>query len=102
MANPNRGEVSLVAGETTYTLVFTINAICEAEEATGQNLLGDLTRLSTLRLMLWAALRTHQPDMTKARAGEIIMAAGVEAAQTAVGEALALAFPKREKAANPR
>lgn len=94
MANPHRGEVEITAAGQTYALVYTINALCEAEEATGSNILGDLTRLSTLRAIMWAGLRTRHPGITKATAGDIIQAMGISAAQDAVTKALALAFPK--------
>ena len=101
MANPHRGEVELKAGDQTYTLVYTVNALCEAEEATGTNILGDFTKLSTLRLILWAGLQTKHSGMSRKDAGNIIGAAGVDVVQKAVTDALALAFPKREKGDKP-
>lgn len=103
MANPYQGEVSLKAGDKTYTLALTINAICDVEEETGQDLMGSLRRLSTLRLMLYAAMRQNHPEITRAQAGEIITIAGAKAVTDAVSTAIARAFPKTEKAtaANP-
>jgi hypothetical protein len=102
MANPNRGEVALKVRDQTWTIVFDINGICEAEEATGQNLFSDLSRVSTLRTLLWAGLRARHPQITRAEAGNIIAAAGFDAVQKAVLEAMAIAFPKKEIEENPR
>jgi hypothetical protein len=102
MANPHRGEVELKAGEDVYTLVYSINALCEAEEATGVNILGDLSKLSTLRVMLWAGLQTKHPGTTRKQAGDIIEAAGVLQAQEAVAEGVRRGIPKKDKTENPR
>ena len=104
MANPHRGEVELKAGDKSYVLVFSINALCEAEELVGVNILGDLIKLSTLRNVLWAGLRTKQPDVTKGEAGDMIQVLGVDAIRDIVVKAMALAFPpkEREKTVNPQ
>lgn len=105
MTNPHRGEFRLEIDGKELVLLYTINALCEAEEAAGTNILGDLTRLSSLRLIFWAGLRTRQPEISKAKAGDLIQAAGVDVVQRAVTDALALAFPKREAGeagANPQ
>lgn len=105
MANPHMGEVSLKAGDATYTLVLTINSICDVEEETGRNLLGDLSRLATLRLMLYAALKEKHPAITIAEAGNIIAAATAGKVMEAVSKALTLATAKPKDAgeakANP-
>lgn len=103
MANPHKGEVSLKVGDETYTLVLTINSICDVEEETGRNLIGDLTRLATLRLMLYAALKEKHPAITVADAGNIIGAVGGGKVMEAVSTALklALAKPKDNGEAKP-
>ena len=104
MANPHRGEVEIKAGEKAYTLVFTINAICDVEEETGADLLADLTRLSKVRLMLYAGLRTRHPEISRADAGAIIETIGVDVVQQAIVKALEIAFPKKpgKVAGNPQ
>lgn len=99
MANPHRGEVAFKAGEANYILVYSTNAICELEEALGKGLnaiVADMERLSTVRAILWAGLRSRQPDITMAGAGEIIDLCGVAAATEVIGRALNAAFQRTE------
>lgn len=70
MANPQRGEVTLVAGTQRYTLQLTTNACCELEDLRGKPWLSILTSgqrgaLSAVRDILWASLRTHHPEFTR-------------------------------------
>ena len=99
MANPHRGEVAFKAGDADFTLVYSTNAICELEDALNRGLnaiVADIEKLSTVRALLWAGLRTRHPDTTMAGAGEIIDKTGVAAATEAIGRALNAAFPKPE------
>lgn len=103
MANAHRGEVEIKAGDKTYTLVFTINALCDVEEASpGVNILGDFSKLSNIRLMLWAGLRTRHPEIGKADAGRILEEAGFSSAKAAVVQAIERAFPAKDATANPQ
>lgn len=103
MANAHRGEVELKAGDKTYTLALTINALCDVEEASpGVNILGDFSRLSNIRLMLWAALRTHHPELQKSDAGRILQEAGFDAAKIAVTKAIERGMPPKDKTENPQ
>lgn len=110
MANPHRGQVSLKAGDTTYTLSFSINAMCELEDlmnepiakiASGLNKASEL-RISTVRALAWAALRDHHADIDIKRAGEIVTEIGVPDAMAAIGKAFAAAFPEGGGRGNPR
>lgn len=102
MANPHRGEVALGA----LTLRFSINAICEAEAASGLNLLsllgkldgGDAPTMNEARVMLWAGLRDKQPDIDLEAAGDFLQSQGVAPSMKAVGEALRVAFVKTDDA----
>ena len=99
MANPHRGEVAFKAGDANYTLVYSTNAICELEDAIGKGLnaiVADMERLSTVRAILWAGLRSRHSDITMAGAGEIIDLCGVAAATEVIGRALNAAFQKTE------
>jgi hypothetical protein len=110
MANGERGEVALVAGERTLTLRMSINAVAEIETYLDKGI-NDLVemvrnpadfRISTWRVLLWGALREHHP-CTIEQAGEIMGEAGVNAVVAALGTAMAAAFPEAKGAAeNPR
>lgn len=99
MANPLRGEVDLVVGEKTYVIRLSINAMVEAETVMGMGIgdviaeLQDRPKLGTLRALLWAGLREHQPKITLEAAGEIIAEIGFQKVAEIVGNALSLAFP---------
>lgn len=98
MANPHRGEVALKAGDTAYTLTFTINAVCELEGALGKGvseIVSDMSRVSTVRAVLWAGLRHHH-KVTLEEAGDIMHAAGAAATAQAINKAMGLAFPQPE------
>jgi hypothetical protein len=83
MANRERGEMTLVAGEVVYTLKLTTNACCDLEERSGQ-LFDDVTRavnkgsVKAVRWLLWAALQAYHADTVKGPpdVGPIIDAAG--------------------------
>src|SRR3546814_5478880 len=89
MANAVKGEASLKAGDKEYTLVMSVNALCEAEDVLGMATDEILARYSSglseklLRGLIWAALQTNHP-CTVDEAGEIIEAAGVPSAKTAL------------------
>lgn len=76
MANKQKGEFTLKAGKTRYTLQLTTNAVCELEDFAGaqtkdgngrtwdQVLQGiDKGSLKDVRLFFWVALREHHPDI---------------------------------------
>lgn len=70
MANKERGEVSLVARDKTYTLVMTTNGACELENACGRSLddifAGALRgKLVDVRWMIWGTLQAHHADEIK-------------------------------------
>jgi hypothetical protein len=87
MANRERGEFTLIAGEATYVLRLTTNACCELEDFSGRLFDDVQTRtnrgsLVNLRLLLWAALQEHHADIATpdkaglTRVGRIIDAGG--------------------------
>jgi len=103
MANPHRGEVSLKAGDTTYTLSLSANAICELEDHTGRDI-GDIASslngnvaMKLVRALVWAALQDHHPDMDIKGAGRVITEAGMPACMEAIGVAFQRAFPDAEE-----
>lgn len=112
MANPHRGEVALTVGDLEYKLSFSINAICELEDALDMPVakvaeaLNDSAsiRMSMIRTVVWAALRDHHEAVTVKEAGQIATDAGVPVVMEAIGKAFTLAFPEPEAQgkANPQ
>lgn len=101
MPNPHRGEVSLKAGEKTYTLAFTINSVCELENHLDKSLsdiVAGMGRVSVVRAVLWAGLRHHH-GVSIEEAGDIMHEAGAAATSEAINEAMMLAFPQPAGAA---
>jgi len=104
MANPHRGSVALQVGDRAYTLSFSVNALCELEDLLGQPVaqialsLNDPgnVRMSTVRALVWAALRDHHDETALKEAGQIATEAGVPACMEAIGKAFKLAFPEAE------
>lgn len=109
MANPNRGEVALLVGDQEYKLSFSINAICELEDALDMPVAKvadklndtDNIRMTMIRTVVWAALRDHHADMTVNDAGQIATDAGIPVVMEAIGRAFTLAFPETKGKANP-
>ena len=116
MANPHLGEVPLTVGDETYKISFSLNAMCELEDAFGRPLLAVISELEkaqknpttlevkTLRLLVWGALQDHHPDIDLKAAGILAGRAGMAAIMGKLMEAIALAFPVAtgEGKANPR
>ena len=104
MTNRVKGEVPLKAGDRTYTLRFSANAICELEDQLdmGINQIAkqmadpEAMRMKTVIAVVWAGLRDHHPDITLAQAGEIITDASLIGSMEAVSEAFTVAFGEKE------
>lgn len=107
MANPHRGQVALHAGDDTYTLSFSVNAICALEEALDMPVakIGgmlddpDKMRMALMRTVVWAALQDHHDALSEKDAGLVISAAGIGPTMAKIGEAFQLAFPQEAKVA---
>jgi hypothetical protein len=92
MANAEKGEVSLVIGDDTYTLALTIDSMVALEEAfstptkavTFQDVMAAADRgsITHLRAFLWAALIEHHPSMTIKDISPLVQKAGGVAAIT--------------------
>lgn len=110
MANPHRGSVSLQAGDRTYTLSYSTNALCELEDRTGKtiqvlaNALNspEGVSLKMVRDLVWGALRDHHEGADIQTAGGIIDTAGLPDVMEAIGQALRAAFPDAKGGRNPR
>ena len=104
MANPHKGDVAFDAGGKSYTLRFSVDAICALEEAAGKGIvalsgeLGDPTKISMglLRKIVWAGLREHHAGIDLKTAGELVIAAGgFTAMLQKINAAFELAFPEQ-------
>ncbi|MGW9230565.1 GTA-gp10 family protein [Pseudorhizobium sp. NPDC055634] len=112
MANPARGSVALQAGDTAYTVSFSVNALCELEAAFGgmtvQNigaLFDDPANVSmtNIRKLVMCGLQDHHDDVDEKQAGKIATEAGLQTCMDAISKAFQLAFPEAAKAgANPQ
>lgn len=109
MANRHRGTVEFRYDGKTYTLSFSINAMCELEDLLGDSF-GDMmakaqdpTKVSmkTVRAMFWAGLRDHHNEMTIQDAGHLMTEIGLTEAGELVAKAFAAAMPEAAKAAGP-
>lgn len=112
MTNPLRGEVALVVGDRTLTLKLGINALCAAEPMLGKKtraILDDLEdvvdgpAMDTIRVLIWAGLRTHHPEYHLAQVGDLMDMHGAAQFQQAIIDGLASAFGTAEgkEQANP-
>lgn len=115
MANPERGEISLTIGETTYTMVFNMGAMIAAEEkaeSIGMPLTWDeiVTKADKgsarcFRLFIWAMLAKHHPSLTLDQVSDLIdVVGGAAGMQRAVeaGRRAVTADPKDVQALGPR
>lgn len=105
MPNPHKGDIELKAGDATYVLRYSIDAICSLEDDLDKGFpaiaaeMSDTAkvRISSVRQILLAGLREHHPELTLKQAGELIVSAG--GAITVLGkiaEAFSAAFPEAE------
>lgn len=101
MANPERGEVELKAGDKTYILRLSLNELCVLEERFDKSIseiAGTLNdpatfRIGTFRAVVWAGLAGNEPRPSEAEAGDIIAAATLPVTMEAVQKAFALTMP---------
>jgi hypothetical protein len=79
MANRFLGEVTVEAAGKTWTLRCDFNAMCEFEEAAGKGAMDTFAQFegggastADMRLMMWAFLRRHHPEVTLQEAGDVL------------------------------
>src|SRR5688572_26747681 len=97
-----KGEVGFDADGGRFTLTFSIEALCELEEAAGFSMakIGTILKdpekpnLRIVKCMFWAALTDHHPDITQKDASKLMSQIGFVNAGQLVLEAFALAFPE--------
>ena len=107
MANPIKGEVAFEADGATWKASFSVNALCELEEALGMPV-PEIGKIMTanmsikhLRAVFWAGLLDHH-GVDLSEAGRVMTLIGIEAAARVVGDAFSLAFPQEDAKATAR
>lgn len=105
---------TLQAGGTTYSLSFSMRAMCALEDALNRSAPGvviemmkagndpQALRMKTLRTLLWAMLRDNHPEIDEEGASDIATAAGAMVTMEAVMAAATAAFPAPKKGAQPK
>lgn len=112
MTTPLTGEVSLTAGDTTYTLKLSAAALVLVEDVLDISVL-DLPkrlgrpRLKDVRVILWAALQEHHKDGFAGEAGvvaagDVVSKVGLVDTIATLGETVQAAFPARKADAGPQ
>jgi tail tube GTA-gp10-like protein len=102
MANPHKGEVEFTVDRTAYTLSFSINAMCELENALGGNvvelagMMADPSKMTfnKIRAVFWAGLLDHHDGIDEVAAGRIMKDVGFAAAAELIVKAFTVAFPE--------
>lgn len=105
MANPNRGQVALKAGDGEYMLSYSVNSLCELEDALDLPIASIITtmqnpeklRMKFIRALMWAGLQDRHDEVSITDAGLIITDVGIKSAMEAVQQAFKLAFPDAPK-----
>lgn len=95
--------MKLQVGENIYELEYTVNAVCDLEELTGNTLSSIFSKgeYSGVRALLWCGLTEHSPSMTMRQAGVILQeylnTGSIEELLTLIGGAFDQAgFPKAQ------
>jgi hypothetical protein len=107
MANSIKGEVAFQVEGATWKASFSVNALCELEEALGLpvNEIGKIMTanmsMKHLRAVFWATLLDHH-GVDIAEAGRIMGLIGIGTAAQVVGDAFTLAFPQEDAKATAR
>lgn len=108
MANKDRGEVTLQTGDVTHKLRFTVNSLCNLEDALDMSIIEIGNKLSDVKKVRVSLLRTILKHClpggtTDDQAGEIIGEVGLPATMSAISEAIKQAFPEAKAAEkNPK
>ncbi len=106
MANPERGEVDLIAGDKVYTLVLSTNALCAMEKRMGKSygqILSAIMALdiTSLRAMTHAVLQKYHANefKTDESVGALIDVAKMVTVKNTMVELFTLNTPPDEKPA---
>lgn len=99
MANAQKGEVDLVAGDKTYRFRLSTNVLCEMEDHFGKTVnevladIGERPSMKGMREIVRFALSENDPAPDAKEAGKIIDEVGTTQITEALKQALKLAFP---------
>ncbi len=111
MTNIIKGKFDFVAAGKTYSLQFTANGMCELEAAANCSTMAFLKRMEAnaendlsfidVRLLFWAGLQEHHPELTVKDAGRIVQdMGGLAEAMTLAGQAVQSGMPQDESGGN--
>lgn len=97
------GVIPFVVEDDTYYLQFDINALCTLEQRFDTDIKSLLDKLSsetirvgTLRTIFWAGLQGRHPNVSEAKAGDLISALGVVEVHKLFERGLSSSFPEEE------
>lgn len=82
------------------TLVISFNALCKAEEVTGQSFLVGEPAFSSMRVMralVWSGLLHEDPTLTLDQVGDMIEAAGADVILSQIMAAYMAAMPEPDE-----
>lgn len=105
MGNALRGEVGFDADGASYTLIYSVNALCVLESELGSGVgkiaatMTDLDslKLADIRTLFWAGLHDHHPAIDKLEAGRIMTTIGLPQAMVLISKAFNFAFGEEGK-----
>jgi hypothetical protein len=105
LTNPINGEVTVTSAAGDYTLAFTLGACAAIEgEFDGRalddilkDIQGQSPKISTMLVILWAALRKHH-KLSKEEVGDLVTIDELGKWGQAIGKAFAGAQPKANSA----
>lgn len=107
MANSSRGSVALQAGDKAYQVSFSVNALCELEDAFGVSVqqIGAIfdkdASMKDVRKLARCALSDHHPEITEMEAGKVVTEAGLDVFMDAVQKVFKITFPEAKGTGNP-
>lgn len=93
-------DIQITAGGTTYTLRFSLRAMMALKDKWGIETNDELTeRLSKVgpfdfTTIMWAALRTHHPELSEDQVLGIVDDLGVDGVEQAVGDVVSASTPE--------
>ncbi|RYE43609.1 MAG: hypothetical protein EOP24_27680 [Hyphomicrobiales bacterium] len=111
MANPMKGEVLVKVEAGEFTLAYTLGACAAIEgQFPGRSLNeilsdldGEMPKISTMLVVVWAGLKKHHSDLTQDQVGDLVSLHELETWGAKLSEALNLAQPEaNRKTARPR
>lgn len=107
-----QGEVSFEAEGKQWRMIYSVNALCAAEDALGMDTVSIYKKIETSkslplkfqRKLFWAGLYDHHPEITESMAGVLMQALGISKSGDLLGRALTMALAQEagKSTENPR